>query len=105
MDMSPASQPPLPPLGARRVERRTYDAQIQFRKGTKRATVKLCDISQLGARVSGVFLVRENDHFYLTLPGLASIEARVVWVTEFEFGCEYVQPLSPLILEAIVNRG
>lgn len=63
MDMSPASQPKFQSTGGRRADRRTYEAQIQFRKGVKRATVKLQDISQLGARVSGVFLVHEDDHF------------------------------------------
>ncbi|MEY4055593.1 MAG: hypothetical protein RL519_928, partial [Pseudomonadota bacterium] len=57
MDMSPNSQPQLQSLGGRRVDRRTYDAQIQFRKGMKRAMVKLRNISQLGACISGVFLV------------------------------------------------
>ncbi len=104
MDMSPNSQPQLQSLGGRRVDRRTYDAQIQFRKGMKRAMVKLRNISQLGACISGVFLVHENDQFYLTLPGLAPIEARVAWVAEFEFGCEFMQPLSPVILDAIVAR-
>ena len=45
MDMSPNSQPQLQSLGGRRVDRRTYDAQIQFRKGMKRAMVKLRNIS------------------------------------------------------------
>lgn len=105
MDMSPASQPQLKAIGGRRADRRIFDAQIQFRKGVKRAVVKLRDISQFGARISGVFLVHEHDHFYVTLPGLAPIEARVAWVAQFEFGCEFMQPLSPLILEAIINRS
>jgi len=104
MDMSPASQPKFQSTGGRRADRRSYEAQIQFRKGVKRATVKLCDISQLGARVAGVFLVHEDDHFYLTLPGLAPIEARVAWVAEFEFGCEFLRPLNPVILESIIAR-
>ncbi|MEY4237717.1 MAG: hypothetical protein RL339_318 [Pseudomonadota bacterium] len=104
MDMDPASQPQFASTGGRRADRRSYDAQIQFRKGTRRAMVKLRDISQLGARVAGVFLVHVDDHFYLTLPGLAPIEARVAWVTQFEFGCEFVHPLNPVILEATLNR-
>ena len=105
MDMSPASLPKFQSTGGRRADRRSYDAQIQFRKGVKRATVKLRDISQLGARVAGVFLVHEDDHFYLTLPGLTPIEARVAWVAEFEFGCEFLKPLNPVILESIIARS
>ncbi len=104
METKTAGLPNLNAIGARRADRQTFEAQIQFRKGAKRALVKLRDISQYGARVAGVFLVRENDFFYVTLPGLSSIEARVAWVAEFEFGCEFMQPLSPLVLEAIINR-
>ena len=42
---------------------------------------------------------------YLTLPGLAPIEARVAWVAEFEFGCEFLKPLNPVILESIIARS
>lgn len=104
MDMIPASRPKFRPLAGRRADRRTYFAEIHFRKGAKRAMVKLRDISELGARVDGVFLVHENDSFFLTLPGLSSIEARVVWVDQFAFGCEFMQPLSPVILDSIINR-
>lgn len=104
MDMSPAAHPDMRSVGNRRADRRSFYAEIQFRRGIKRAVVKLRDISELGARVNGVFLVHENDSFYLTLPGLAPIEARVAWVTAFEFGCEFMQPLNPVILESIINR-
>lgn len=104
MDMNPATQPKFVSTGGRRADRRSHDAQIRFRKGIKQALVKLRDISPLGARISGVYLVHEGDHFYVTLPGLAPIEARVAWVAQFEFGCEFVRPLNPVIVEAILAR-
>ncbi len=76
---------------------------MQFRCGNRRALVKLADISQEGARVKGVFLVHEDDVFYLKLPGMESIEAKVVWAEEFEFGCKFQRPLNPVILEALVH--
>ena len=69
MDMSPANMPRIGLVGGRRADRRSFDAQIQFRKGNKRATVILRDISQFGARVAGVYLVQPDDRFFLTLPG------------------------------------
>lgn len=78
MDMSPTSQPKFHSTDGRRADRRSYDAQIQFRKGVKRAMVKLQDISQLGARVA--------------------------WVSQFEFGCEFLRPLNPVVLESIIAR-
>jgi hypothetical protein len=105
MDMNPAAQPQFVSTGGRRTDRRQFDATVQFGSGTKRAAVKLRDISCIGARVAGVFLVREGDRLFLTLPGLAPIEAQVAWTTQFEFGCQFLQPLSPFVLDAIVARG
>ena len=91
--------------GGRRADRAPFEATVTFRAGTHKATVRVRDISTLGARVSGVFLVHVDDRFFLTLPGLESIEARVAWVTDFEFGCEFAKPLNPLILETVVRRA
>ena len=37
--------------------------------------------------------------------GLEAIEARIAWVADFEFGCEFVRPLSPFILDAIIRTA
>ncbi|MFN3516216.1 MAG: PilZ domain-containing protein [Novosphingobium sp.] len=91
-------------MAGRRTERWAWDAGVQFRSGVKRANVRVRDISPLGARIKGVFLVHKGDRFFIRFPGLESIEARVAWVTDFEFGCEFVRPLNPVILEALVSR-
>jgi hypothetical protein len=87
----------------RRTDRKPYAATVQFRAGNRRAEVRVSDISALGARVSGVFLVREDDRFFLKIGHLAPIEARVVWANGFDFGCEYLQPLSEVVLDALTN--
>jgi hypothetical protein len=87
----------------RRTDRKPYAATVQFRAGNRRAEVRVSDISALGARISGVFLVREEDRFFLKVGQLGPIEARVVWVNEFEFGCEFLQPLSEVVLDALTN--
>lgn len=87
----------------RRADRKPFAAAVQFRAGNRRAEVRVSDISAFGARVSGVFLVCEDDRFFLKISQLAPIEARVAWVNEFEFGCEFLQPLNEVILEAITN--
>ena len=71
------SQTSFQQTGKRRTERAIFDATVMFRAGTRKASVKVRDISALGARISGVYLVRVDDRFFLTLPGLQSIEARV----------------------------
>jgi hypothetical protein len=97
------SQPQKQPTSGRRADRRRYQATVQFRAGTRRANVQVQDISELGARISGVFLVHEGDHFYIKIGSLEAIEARVAWVTDFEFGCEFLRPLNPVILDAITR--
>lgn len=63
--------------GGRRVDRYAFSAEVQFRSGTRRAAVQVRDISTLGARVSGVFRVREDDHIYIKLPMIEAIPARI----------------------------
>ena len=97
------SEQPAKTLTERRADRQAFDAVVQFRSGSRRAEVKVRDVSALGARIAGVFLVREGDEFFLKLPMIESIAVRVVWVEGFEFGCEFARPLSDAVLTAIVN--
>lgn len=91
--------------GSRRANRQSFAAVVQFRSGVRRAEVKVRDVSTLGARISGVFLVRQGDQFFLKLPMIEAIAAQVVWVEEFEFGCEFARPLSDVVLEAIIRAN
>jgi hypothetical protein len=103
--MASASEPTFENTGGRRAERRAFGASVQFRSGTRKANVAVRDISQFGARICGVFLVREGDRFFLKLPLIEPLEARVAWVTQFEFGCEFVRPLNPAIFDAITRAS
>lgn len=99
-----ASEPAFQNTGGRRSERLSFDAEVQFRSGTRRANVRVRDISEFGARIAGVYLVHVDDRFFIKLQGMESIEARVAWVEEFQFGCEFLRPLNPVILESLVHR-
>lgn len=90
-------------ISERRANRQTFDGFVQFRRGPRRANVKILDISALGARISGVYLVHRDDEIYLKLPMIESIPARVAWVEEFEFGCEFARPLSEVVLDAMIR--
>ena len=95
-----ASEPQT--TASRRADRRQLETIAQFRSGTKRANVALRDVSTLGARVAGVFLVHKDDRMWLKLPGLEAIEARVAWVTDFEFGCEFLRPIAQYVVDSVV---
>lgn len=98
-----ASEPQFTTRGGRRADRRSIAATVQFRAGSRRASVQMRDLSPIGARIGGVFLVHSGDRFFVKLPGLEAIEARVAWVEEFEFGCEFVRPLSEVVFEAVTR--
>lgn len=94
-------EPQFEDSDGRRTDRRAFAAEVQFRAGSRRAAVQVRDISTLGARISGVFLVHEGDSIFLKLPMIEPIPARVAWADSFEFGCEFERPLSTVILSAI----
>lgn len=100
-----ASVPLYENAGGRRSERQSYTAEVQFRSGNRRANVRLRNISRFGARICGVFLVHEGDRFFIKLHGIESIEARVAWIEQFEFGCEFTRPLNDVVLENLLHRS
>jgi hypothetical protein len=100
-----ASQPEFEHANARRAERRPFKASVHFRRGERRANVEVRDITHLGARIAGVFLAHEGDRFWLKIASLEAIEARVAWVEDFNFGCEFDRPLSDIVLESILRTA
>lgn len=98
-----SQQPAFKNPGGRRADRLRYDGTVQFRSGNRRAVVQVCDISTLGARISGVFRVSLGDQFHLKIGALEALPARVAWVSNLEFGCEFARPLSAVILESITG--
>ena len=99
MNQTPSGTP-----RARRAERKQLSATVQFRRGTRRANVRVLDINELGVRVAGVYLMHEGEKFWLTLPGLEPIEASVAWTTDFEMGCEFTRPLHPAVFQLLLQR-
>ncbi len=87
----------------RAAERVPLSAEVQFRSGARRATVKVNNLSVAGARIAVAHLLRAEDQIYLKLPGLEAIEAKVVWVDAFEAGCKFARPLHPATFAAVVR--
>jgi hypothetical protein len=100
-----ASQPQSESENGRRAERKPFPAMVHFRAGNRRANVEVRDISRYGARIGGVYLVRDGDLLWLKLASLEAIEAKVVWFEDFEFGCEFDKPLSDIVLESILRNA
>jgi PilZ domain len=99
------SQPEIENDDLRRVARKAFPATVQFRSGNRRANVEVRDLSRFGARIGGVFLVQNGDSLWLKLGSLDSIEAKVVWFDDFEFGCQFNRPLSEVVLDSILRTA
>ena len=100
-----ASNPQSEGAEFRRAERKPFPATVHFRAGNRRANVEVRDISRYGARIGGVYLVRDGDQLWLKLAALEAIEAKVMWFEDFEFGCEFDRPLSNIVLDSILRTA
>ena len=58
-----------------------------------------------GARVRALVPLRAGHTVWLRLPRLEPIEARVVWTSGCETGCEFVRALHPAVFETISHQN
>lgn len=74
------------------------------RSGYNKVVVNLMDLSTAGFRIETFGGINVGIPVWITLPGLSSIEAQVVWARGDQVGCEFHTPLHPSVLEAVVRR-
>ena len=87
----------------RRCERRPVRGAVAFRRsGQHRVMVNLLDISTEGFRIETFGGVTDGAVVWVTLPGLAPMEARIVWCRKDEAGCRFVAPLHPSVLDRLL---
>lgn len=89
----------------RSAKRINFKAVVQFRSGSRRADVRVLDVSTEGARISAIHSLREGDRFYLKLPMIEAVEATVAWARDFELGCRFARPLHPAVLETLITAA
>lgn len=78
------------------------DAQLRGR-GASKFAIRVVDISTTGFRAECEFRLHEDTLVWLTLPGMASLEARVAWRDgNFLYGFVFAQPLHEAVLDRIV---
>lgn len=80
-----------------------FDAQLRDRGATKFA-VRVIDISTTGFRAECDFRLHEGTLVWLTLPGMAGLEAHVAWRDgNFLYGFVFAQPLHEAVFDHIVT--
>jgi len=77
-------------------------AQLRDRGSTRKFTIALVDLSLSGFRAETIARLHEGTLVWLTLPGMAGLEARVVWIDHVRCGCAFTQPLHQAVFDRIV---
>lgn len=72
--------------------------------GSKGFQTVVQDLSLSGFSASAINRLHPGTVCWLTLPGLQSMEAEVIWWNNSVVGCAFHQLLSPIILDNILAR-
>lgn len=72
--------------------------------GSKGFQTVVNDLSLSGFSASSINRVHPGTIVWLTLPGLESMQAQVVWWENRMVGCAFQQLLSPIIHDNILTR-
>lgn len=88
----------------RAAERKPVNLDAQLRdRGASKFAIRVIDISTTGFRAECDFRLHENALVWLTLPGMAGLEARVAWRDgNFLYGFVFAQPLHEAVLDRVV---
>ncbi|WP_298092471.1 pilus assembly protein PilZ [uncultured Sphingomonas sp.] len=105
----PVFTPPFEPVDGQELRqslRRKVKMRAHLRdKGQTRFEIDVVDLSQQGFRAETSFTLWPGTVVWLTLPGLAPLEAVVAWRDKFKYGCAFAKPLHPAVFEHIVGLG
>jgi hypothetical protein len=99
----------LSPVAGRDVEGREYCRGEVAIVGTIRAVggikipIKVVDISTTGFRMECLTYLSNSQVIFLTMPSFQSMEAKIMWQTEWMYGCAFVRPLHTAVFEHIVR--
>ncbi|HVF95223.1 MAG TPA: pilus assembly protein PilZ [Sphingomonas sp.] len=101
----PTFTPPFDAIDddARRALRKSVKMRAHLRdRGQTRFEIEVTDLSMSGFRAETSFTLWPGTIVWLTLPGLAALEAVVAWRDKYKYGCAFAKPLHPAVFEHIV---
>lgn len=77
-------------------------ADIRVSGGHKNK-VEVVEISQTGFRMECLAHISESQLIFLTMPSFQQMEARVIWQTEWLYGCQFARPLHVAVFDHIIS--
>lgn len=106
----PRFTPPFEPLTESDDSRRSLRHAVRMRahlrdRGQTRFEIDVVDLSQAGFRAETSFTLWPGTTVWLTLPGLAPLEAMVAWRDRHQYGCAFARPLHPAVFDHIIALG
>jgi hypothetical protein len=72
------------------------------RGGLDRTGCKVTDLSIHGARIHSYSGLEQGAMIWLTLPDLGQVVATVMWASDYEAGCRFVEPLDEASFATLV---
>lgn len=65
--------------------------------------VEVSDLSTDGFRCETHYRLTPNAIVWLTIPGFAPLESRVVWANHNSYGCAFMQPLHVAVMDHVAR--
>lgn len=79
--------------------------QARIRERGTPFDLDVVDLSPTGFRGETVYNLPIGSRIFATLPGLAPLEAKVMWRDAVFVGCAFATPLHPAVFDHIVARS
>lgn len=91
-------------FNSRECERGKVTIRADIREsGSGKQQISVLDLSRTGFRMHCIFLIPPDRTVYLTMPGFASMEAKIAWHDEDYYGCQFKQPLHEAIYDHVIR--
>ncbi len=72
--------------------------------GCSKFGIEIIDMSVSGCRLETSFRLDPKTRVWITIPGLAALEAEVAWRERYVYGCRFLYPLHIAVLDHVVKR-
>ncbi|WP_353204152.1 PilZ domain-containing protein [Sphingomonas sp.] len=82
----------------------SLDAKLG-RDGLDRALCKVTNVSLHGAKLHTYSPMEKGATIWLTLPRLGQVMATIMWVDDFEAGCQFYDPLDDHAFARLVGAN
>lgn len=80
-------------------------ATVRLREvGSTQFDVQLLDLSTSGFRCQTFYGLAVDCRVFITIPTFGPLEACVAWKGSQYYGCRFIRPIHPAVLDTIVAR-